>query len=204
MKESLLRYLAQLHRDYPYPEREDFYAKSTHSQHRLKAQHIFCLITEAPRDIGVMLNRIFIVGYALSAVFAEMTYTDGIVTAFWGSGHAKWFHGPFLGGLDTLRSQLMGDIMWVSVGGVITKEELSSDQALGKALAEYAKFRDEVFGNAWKKTVDGEFERDGGGNCIRVPEGVTHFNEQIPSLHKTLKGIYESLVVEAISMVKKL
>lgn len=195
MKEKLTAYLNKLDHNYPYVEREDFYARSSHSSHEyLHYRRLAELMSnETPENILLAFERLFIVGYALSAVYAEMKLTDGIVTAFWGSGHSNWFHGPFSGGFDTIRCQFKDDDR-VAIGQILTHE----DEVLRETYEAYSKFNEEVYHKAFKE------ERSPEGYSIRDPEGVRRFNEEIPNLHARLKEIFERVLAEAKSLVEKL
>jgi hypothetical protein len=189
--------------DWSFYERESFYARSSHSGHRssfVRFHDRFVDIFHTAREtedaaymqVAADLDRLHIIGYAMSAVWAEFHDTDGIPTGFYGSGHLRWFHGPLLGGWVTLSDQWTGDDR-VLMGWIVqTAEALSADPLMVEAY--------EAYKHMCTVEVCKIFRKDEQGCSIPIDENVPAYREALTSLHATLKLVREQLL-ERIRLV---
>lgn len=196
-------FLGKLNLDNPFPEHESYYSRSSHSEHDNMfvlmhvggMRNIFTntsgerVLGEYPhRDTGaygetaVALEKLFLVGHALSAVYSELHQTDGMVTAFYGSGHPNWFHGPFSGEETTLSDKWDGDSR-VPIGYVLDAPGLKSEPLIVQAYKAYRAVYDGSYKKVWRE------EPDEDGYSVRIPERIPDFQEDLVKLHVTLKGI---------------
>lgn len=113
-KQQVMDYVKKLNLNCPFPEYESYSSPSSHcayvdmySSMHYELSSVFKKIKDKPwrfvvnRPLARNLEKLFIVGYQLSAVHDELYKTDGIMTYMHPSGHRNWFHGPFPGGWNT-------------------------------------------------------------------------------------------------------
>ena len=198
----VLNFLEKMDGESPFSEHESYYSRSSHSDHdnmfermhRGDMKKVFSVATdendsllvdsETYRTVASDLEKLFIIGHALSAVHDELNNTDGIVTGFFGSGHPRWFHGPFPGGWVTFSDKWDNDFR-VPIGYVVkTSAELKVDPLVVQAYESYERVITEFYPKVYKR--DGE-------QLVSVPEATLDFKVELANLHEILKNVLKQL-----------
>jgi hypothetical protein len=190
-KKQVIDYLKKLNLDCPYPEYESYRSPSSHcacggeySSMHYALSSVFKKIKNKPwrvivnRSLAMNLEKMFIVGYQLSAVHDELHKTDGIMTHMYPSGHRNWFHGPFPGGWETFARIWDWDSPNCYWHWVLKKGDLKRDKLLVKAYETYVRVFSEYYPNSYNP----------------ISEKRKSFHEDLRELHETLKNILLKIV----------
>jgi hypothetical protein len=123
------------------------------------------------------LEKLFIIGYQLSAVHDELHKTDGIMTHLHPSGHDRWFHGPFPGGWETFYRLWEWDTPHESHHWSLKRSNLKRDKLIVEAHESYVRTYRKYYPKGWHPT----------GN-------KSEFREDLQKLHETLKNILLKII----------
>lgn len=204
------QFLEELNIDHPFPESDDYYSRSSWSEHdnmfeamhRGALENVFKVATEQQsllvdtdtyQHVAADLEKLFVIGHALSAVKSELNITDGAVTTFYPSSHPSWHHGPFVGGFTTITDK-WGDDPRVPIGRIVTDSNaLRADSLVVQVHAAYNRVFEEFYEPVFPE----------GGYGLRVgsnsapptdPEKIAAFRAELQNLHTTLKTILEQII----------
>lgn len=200
---AVLEFLWRMNIESPFSEHESYYSRSSHSDHdtmffemhRGSMRNIFSVAggqnsllvnSVAYRNVATDLEKLFIIGYALSAVHDELNKTDGMATCFYGSGHPRWFHGPFPSGWVTFSDKWNNDIRVPTGQAINNSTELKADLLVVQAYEAYEQTYREFYSKAFRRGDD--------GYSVAIPEKVAEFRVELTKLHQVLKSILEQLV----------